>query len=32
MLLFLSNEKIILDDEKCFFKEKPSKSLKLQEG
>lgn len=27
MLLFLSNEKLKIDDEKYFFKEKPSKSL-----
>lgn len=27
MLLFLSNKKLILDDEKYFFKEKPSQSL-----
>ena len=32
MLLFLSNEKLILDDEKYFFKEKPSQSLKHWEG
>ena len=27
MLLFLSNKKLIIEEEKVFFKEKPSKSL-----